>query len=445
MWQGSYTYVVNQWGVGHGGFHSQSLLFQAQDRNPTVALGAGSMVRVIYDCGAGRTTQPHLALARAVGRMLDDVADESVISLLVVSHFDRDHINGLDHLSAELIKKQIRVDRVWAPVLTKIEALLAIVSSGLAGAEQQDYAAFMNDPAGRLSSLFDDAEVTLITSDDAPIPLSSGQASSSDADADADAGAGAGAGGGSGDVILTSGPGGRGLFASPDAATASEFLWEFQPYVIASTLVGAHAVSAAVQKILGKPVEQCTLADLIRLANDATVLTTFHTAVRQHHSLSNVGARASSARSGPNLSSLCVYSGPVSPYDWCRYRRGWDSVDPTRRAIPIAPGWLGTGDAGLLGTQHVDAMRTALTQSRLDRVGISSAPHHGSRHDSDAPLWDALPNARWVTIEANYSCGWGAGNNHPHTQVTAELATRNLNVHRSVDGNDFSWSQKGIR
>jgi glyoxylase-like metal-dependent hydrolase (beta-lactamase superfamily II) len=433
VWQGSYEFIVNQWGVGHGGFHSQSLFFQALDRNPTAPVGKGSMVRVIYDCGSGRTAHPRKALTDAVRRMLSDVADGSTVDLLVISHFDRDHVNGLDHLAAELVKKQVQVARVWAPMLTKIEALFAITTSGLTGAAQQAYAAFVDDPVGRLAELFDGAEVTQITPDDEAIPLSPSGAGTDDADA-----------GGGGDIILTAARGGRGLVASPGATPAGEALWEFQPYVIESTLVGAKAVSASVRKLLGKPVEQCSLADLIRLANNATLLAKFHSAVRQHQVQSKRGTRTSSARTGPNLSSLCVYSGPVSPYDWCRFRRGWGPLDVTRRAIPMAPAWFGTGDAGLLGPQHVDAMRTALTQSRLDRIGISSAPHHGSQHDSGAHLWNALPNARWVTIEANSSTG-GTGNRHPHKQVLAELATRNLAVHASTDGIDFCWSDKRIR
>lgn len=432
VWQGSYRFVVNQWGVGHGGFHSQSLFFQALDRNPTARVGNGTMVRVIYDCGSGRTTHPRKALTDAVGRMLSDVADGSTIDLLVISHFDRDHVNGLDYLAAELVKKQIQVDRVWAPVLTKIEALFAITTSGLTGAAQQAYAAFVDDPVGRLIQLFDGADVTQITPDDEPISLSPSGAGTDDVDA-----------GGDGDIILTAALGGRGLLAS-SSALSGEALWEFQPYVVESTLVGANAVYELVRNLLGKPVEQCSLDDLIRLANDRTLLAKFHSAVSQHHTQLNRGTRTSSARTGPNLSSLCVFSGPVSPYDWCRFRGGWNSVKVKRHSIPIAPAWLGTGDAGLLGARQVEEMRTALTQSRLDRVGISSAPHHGSQHDSGIPLWNALPNARWVTIEADISAG-GTGNRHPHKKVLVELGNRNLNVHAATDGIDFSWSDKRIR
>ncbi|MES2094999.1 MAG: MBL fold metallo-hydrolase [Actinomycetota bacterium] len=198
---------MNQWGVGHGGFHSQSLFFQALDRNPTAAVGNGSTVRVIYDCGSGRTTHPRKALKDAVGRMLNEVANETTIDLLVISHFDRDHVNGLDYLASELAKRKIRITRVWAPVLTRIEALFAITTSGMTGGAQEAYAAFVDDPVGRLTTLFDGAEITQIGTDDEPIPLSPSGAGTDNVDAD-------------GDIIQMAAPGGRGLVASPGSATA---------------------------------------------------------------------------------------------------------------------------------------------------------------------------------------------------------------------------------
>lgn len=434
VWEGSYELSVTQWGVGHGGFHSQSLLFQELDRSPSTTLvGKPSLVRVIYDCGSGRN-EPRTALKDAVKKMLKDVAEKSKIDLLVISHFDQDHVNGLDHLSVELLKKNIKVDRVWAPVLTKIEALVAIATSGLTGAPLQQYATLLNDPSGRLSELFEGVEVTEITpGNDGTIPLPPSGTGTEDADTDGD-----------GQVTLTPTHGGQGLVAKLGTTPAGEALWEFQPYAIESTMVGAKAVSALVGQLLGKPIEECSLEDLIKVGSDANLLAEFYSVLVQDHTDRASTTRTSSARTGPNLSSLCVYSGPVLPYDWCRFRRGWDPADEPKYAKPIAPAWFGTGDAGLLTSEHVDAMRTVLTQSRLDRVGISSAPHHGSRLDSDAPLWDALPNARHVTIEANNSTG-GTGNNHPHKEVLDELATRNLAVHYCIDGVDFFWRDKRTR
>ncbi|MHA7306852.1 MBL fold metallo-hydrolase [Arthrobacter sp. TMN-49] len=428
MWQGSYEFIVNQWGVGHGGFHSQSLLFQRHVRLPTTTLGDGSLVQVIYDCGSGRKDQTRPALKSAVSRMLNDVTVGSTIDLLVISHFDNDHVNGLEFLAEELDKKNIQVDRVWVPMLGKIEALYAIATSNLEGDELQAYAALVYDPVGQLTELFDGAEVTPIPPNGEPIPLPPSDPVTSDDE----------------DITLTTLPGQHGLVATSSATTAGEILWELQPYVIESTLAGAKTVAASVKTLLGKQAEKCSLPDLMKLVNDPSLLAAFHTAVQDHHKQINRGAKTSSARTGANLSSLCVYSGPVSPYEWCRFRGGWNSPSATPRAIPIAPAWLGTGDAGLLRSKHVDAMRTVLTQSRLDRVGVTSAPHHGSRLDSGAELWDALPNVRWVTIEANNLVG-GSGNYHPHTQVLTELATRNLTVHTSIDNNDFYWRDKRIR
>lgn len=430
MWQGSYTFIVNQWGVGHGGFHSQSLFFQQLGRNPTSLVGDGSLVRVIYDCGSGRTKDPRVTLKSAVGRMLGGVADGSTIDLLVISHFDRDHVNGLEYLAAELDRRGIHVTRVWAPVLTKIEALYAIAASGLTNAARQAHAAFVNDPFGQLTGLFSSAEITQIEPSDQPIPLAQTGVDTIDPDFS--------------DITLRSASGGRGLVAGPSGTSHGEALWELQPYVVESTLVGAKTLSGSIRKLLGKSTEECSVDDLIAITNDASLLNKFHSAVARHHGQTDPKRRTSSARNGPNLSSLCVYSGPVSPYDWCHFRRGWAPVASTPHAIPIAPAWFGTGDAGLLEPHQVNAMRTALTPSRLDRVGISSAPHHGSRHDSGAALWDALPNARRVTIEANHLMG-GTGNTHPHKRVLAELAVRNLVVHTSSDGRDFHWSDKRIR
>jgi hypothetical protein len=366
--------------------------------------------------------------------MLKDVAEGSKIDLLVISHFDQDHVNGLDHLSVELLKKNIKVDRVWAPVLTKIGALVAIATSGLTGAPLRQYASLLTDPTGRLSELFEGVEVTQIApGNDGAIPLPTSGTGTEDANTDGD-----------GQINLTPIHGGRGLVAKLGTTPAGEALWEFQPYAIDSTMVAAGAVSAWVGKILGKPVEECTLEDLVKIGSDENLLAQFHLILLQDHTDRGSTTRPSSARTGPNLSSLCVYSGPVSPYDWCRFRRGWNPANEPKYSKPIAPSWFGTGDAGLLASEHVDAMRTVLTQSRLDRVGISSAPHHGSRLDSHAPLWDALPNVRQVTIEANNSKG-GTGNNHPHKEVMDELATRNLAVHCCIDGVDFIWRDKRTR
>lgn len=401
------------------------------------------MLRIIYDCGSGRGAKPKKSLVPAVARMLDQVPAASTIDLLVISHFDRDHINGLYHLAAELKKRQINVAYVWAPVLSKVEALYAITKAAGSGVNLATYAALLHNPAASLGDMFDGAEVSLIPANNEPISLPPTQGpidrETDDQRPDDDE-----------EVMLTSAPTGRGLFArptgnlQPTGNLVSEVLWEIQPYVVPSVLTGAHAVAQTVRAMLGKPVEDCTLKDLLLLSSNPTLRNNFHDAVLAHHRGLLSASRISSARTGSNLSSLCVYSGPASPYDWCHFRKGWLPLTENPNAVPIAPAWLGTGDAGLGRSQDVDGLRDAFTQSRLDRVGIASVPHHGSHLDSAAELWDALPNARFVTIEAHNRTG-GKGNAHPHLQVLNELWARGLPLHVCTDGDDFVHTDKRIR
>ncbi|MFK4788698.1 hypothetical protein [Microbacterium sp. ZW T5_56] len=365
--------------------------------------------------------------------MLAGIPDGSVIDLLVISHFDHDHVNGLDHLSAEIRTRGINVRRVWAPILGKIEALYAAASTP---APTPWYLQLLDDPRGQLSELFEGAEVTFITPDGAPILL--GESDGGPAEEP---------------ITVIPAPGTRGIAVQAGPSGNVELLWEIQPYVVPSTLVGAQTVAQAVQKAIGKRIDQCTLDDLRKIAADTDLKKAFHDAVMQHHRLPAT-QRASSSRTGANLSTLCLYSGPVSPYQWCHFRRGWAPTATNPAAIPIAPAWLGTGDAGLKDMRDVQALERGLTASRLDRVGIASAPHHGSRLDSGAPLWDALPNVRKVTIEGDVPAG-GRGQVHPHVPVLTELKRRNLHVHVAaspgtpasppVTAGDFNWTDKRIR
>jgi hypothetical protein len=452
VWSGSYDFVLSQWGVGHGGFHSQSLVFQTRDREPTRDVGPPFNFRVVYDCGSGRTRTARPALMAAVNRMLSEVPDASVIDLLVVSHFDQDHVNGLALLSTEFQRHRITVGRIWAPVLTGIDAL--VVAARSAPEQRAGVAAFLADPSGTLATLFPGTEVLLLppSTDAIPTIEPSNDSADPDPDPDPDPDADTEKDDSDGDegaveVTLVDEVAGAGLkirAANIGRPAVDEPLWELQPYISESSLHGATNVQGVVSAKLGKPIHECTLADVLALMTDRAFMKQFNAAVKAHHAKAARGSRASSARTGPNLSTICLYSGPVSPYDWCRYRRGWDGIGVAPEAVPIAPSWLGTGDAGLAGAQHVDAMRDVLGQSRLDRVGVASVPHHGSRLDSGAPLWDALTSLRRVTIEAAHQVG-GQGNHHPHAPVLRELRSRRLKVHVAVDRADFHSYDRRIR
>lgn len=449
VWSGSYDLALSQWGVGHGGFHSQSLVFQTRDRVPTRDIGAPFTVRVVYDCGSGRSTTARPALRSAVNRMLTAVPDGSKIDLLVVSHFDQDHINGLALLSAELQQRRITVTRIWAPVLTGIDAL--VIAARSSPEQRAGVAAFLDDPTIALATLFPGAEaLSLPPSTDAiPTIEPPNDLPAPDDDPGVDPDPDPVVDGGRRQVLVSlvediTGPGLKIRAVDGGLPGEDEPLWELQPYISESSLQGATEVEDLISTKLGKPIAECSLADVLLLVADKGFMKQFHTAVKAHNRKTPRGSRESGARTGPNLSTICVYSGPVSPYDWCRYRRGWGGIGVDSEAVPVAPSWLGTGDAGLRAAHHVDAMRTVLGQSRLDRVGVASVPHHGSRFDSEASLWNALTSLRRVTIEASHQIG-GTGNHHPHTPVLQELKSRRLKVHIAVDGADFHSYDRRIR
>lgn len=438
MWQGFYQVQMSQWGVGHGGFHSQIIAFQKLKRPNAERIGDPETFSLIYDCGSGRGRVARKSFVKAVTRMLNSFPVSQSVDLLVISHFDADHINGLSHLAAELRSRTpvVEVKKVWAPILSKIEALYLIAQSADTGEASADLAAFLNDPESALTEFFPGAEIDFIPYGSEPVPLEQMRNEESDRDAQQT--------GGPTPISLVNADDSGAVILSADPAEGREVLWEFRPYATESALVGANSVATAVAKLLKKPVGQCSVSDMLNLARDKTLLGKFHAAVRAHHS-SNATAGRKYPPTGANLSSLCVYSGPAFPYDWCAYRGGWDQIDADREAIPFAPSWLGTGDASLAKQVFVDEMANRFTQSRLDRVGIASAPHHGSYLDSDAPLWDALPNVRMVTIEADNNVGYNGGHRHPHSQVLTELSSRGIQIKFATQNNDFRWLDRRFR
>lgn len=103
--------IVSQRPVGHGGFH-------------VGALGAECpSVRWVYDCGAWRTAGK-MALRREVDRFHALLGAENRLDLLFISHFDADHVDGLDLLLKWGRPEPLQVDTVVMPYLQPADALV---------------------------------------------------------------------------------------------------------------------------------------------------------------------------------------------------------------------------------------------------------------------------------------------------------------------------------
>lgn len=110
-----------QHGVGQGSFHSASVIFEASNTK--------HRFDYIYDCGALANWQKTSELKHSVSRIWLEPREGSarpVLDMLILSHFDWDHMNGAQDLIA-----RFEVDRIILPYLGPQE--LAIILASQAG------------------------------------------------------------------------------------------------------------------------------------------------------------------------------------------------------------------------------------------------------------------------------------------------------------------------
>ncbi|MET4524075.1 hypothetical protein [Bradyrhizobium sp. JR18.2] len=127
---------VRQEAVGHGGFHTGAMGFYTPQ------------FRWIYDCGAWRKKsalsnriQDFIKRCRADLRLPD-------VDALFLSHFDADHVNGLEELLEGSAGFPTTVKMVVAPYLSPREVVATIGRAVEAGRDSADLIRAVADPAG---------------------------------------------------------------------------------------------------------------------------------------------------------------------------------------------------------------------------------------------------------------------------------------------------------
>jgi beta-lactamase superfamily II metal-dependent hydrolase len=124
-------------GVGHGAFYTETFL------------GKNS---IVYDCGADKPQE-----------MLNEIIDDfhcflGEISVLFVSHFHSDHINGIQYLL-----KKCKVKRLVIPYLNEEEKRIILVAHLLAGGEINDFTyRFIENTEEALGSISDRIEPVVL-------------------------------------------------------------------------------------------------------------------------------------------------------------------------------------------------------------------------------------------------------------------------------------------
>lgn len=408
-------------------------------------------LEMIYDCGAGRGKTPAAELISSIDSFLNQNTSKK-IDLLAISHFDNDHINGLNYLSQALKARKITVEKTWAPLLSPLETLFALARNDwVADRHSEDERlpgdgattdAIVARPAETLTELFPDTEVQLVGPNETPTPLPPAppmtaldEASSDSERSNTPA------------TKFDSNP--LRIHVSATVKRSDEQLWEILPYLNPSTYKASQSFSTTIGSIIGKPASECTLDDVRALTSNTLLLGRFYKMTKDNHvSAGYKRTRGQGGATLSNLPSLCVYSAPTAPYAWNRnrkanFRKDLKRIGFTPFAFPIAPGWLGTGDAAFSTKPQVDDLAHAIKPNRLDRIGQASAPHHGSRLDCCPALWDAMPNLGIVTFEGN---GVTTSNrSHPHKVVVDSISTRGLYSHIASKGSSLQRTDSRYR
>lgn len=378
---------LTQWPVRHGGFHSQA-----------VSSDSGPPTTFVYDCGSANSRRQ---LDRAIEDFSDSLVQDGVrrLTAIVISHLDRDHVNGLKNLADHLARRRITVENVVAPLVSAIDRL--VLAANTADIEEDDsaddYVSIISDPFTALGALFGDGDTQIDLVD--PDPDNNVAPNADDV----------------------------GRASRNYSATVDPECWEVLVFAQRALVDARDELWVRAAPLLGlDPEIELTSADVVEILRPQT-----------NRKILREVVQASPALRTNNFTSLLMYSGPSRdrrPHPWApRLRPGATEW----HVLQARGGWLGLGDAELQSTRALDRFVGMLGGPRLQRVTICGVPHHGSRENSSAALWATMPNLSVATFHAHEKYG------HPHEEVTKALVeARIVGVRVGSDNERFvaeSW------
>lgn len=404
-----------QMSVGQGGFHVGSLGPALSDVELPDKRGLAGFTRArrlyVYDCGS----EPKRQVVREI-EALKVVLPDKRIDLLVLSHFDRDHICGTPRLLHK--RTGFAVGTVMLPYLTELEKIATLAKvAAKAEAEAADVSldpflvSLIEDPVAALSE-FDPEMIILVRGDvgDAESPADSapGDPPSDSRREEASSADGWAIRPSRPDrpMEVVSTPGRQTEVLTVKNASlvwrdpASSIAWKMHPYVQSPDAANLSTFQKEVEQLFGWPVgafEVRAKASKVR----REMVTTRRTGM----------ARAYKAAFGDkNLTSLSLYSGPDAPGDVDAL-----SLWPCHEANPLTKvGWLGTGDADLSNAVDIRAFEAAY-RTDIDLVTTFVFPHHGSLENSDPGRLVSHADT-WVAA-ADPLHDW----KHPHWKLQAAV------------------------
>lgn len=338
-----------QWPVGHGFFHTAKIKNSNFDLN------------YVYDCGGDDL----ITIEKSIDDYCKDFAAKK-IDLFVISHFHRDHINGIPHLL-----NSIDVDKIVTPFLNDEEKIISLIELCEAGLQEYEFLAPIIVDFQKWLSLNGREDIKLITI--------SGEAGSNEEAVDIDIS----------NIISGRIDHNRNLVFRYHG----DDIWLFKFYVENNSSRRSNFIIE-----LQKEFSFSNLNDFLENFNDSNW-------IRVNFSrLEKVYKTIVSAKQ--NSISLCMLSTPKSYYScdchWC---------DCECNVI----GWMGTGDIHLKSNARVGNFlrHYGLYINQIDTISI---PHHGS-------LLNYSPSIGVIGFNSVITCTQfpDPTNHHPNNDVLNDL------------------------
>jgi hypothetical protein len=389
----------------------------------------------VHDCGA--TTADQDALRREVTRAKRDLGERRTIDLLILSHFDSDHISGLRELL-----RDVSVDWLVLPYMLPADRILLAVAAGASG--DSDFASYAYDPVAFLSEFTGNGEirnVVFIGDPDQGDNAQGGEAPLAPEPPSDTGGPKSPRGRHRSeflkmhweDALLVE------IDSEDDSRKPKEFrvgsaprllcgdLWEFlflnKPAWRGNPLILRREVNAVLRRVRRGELPLPDAVDRIR---------------EIYRRSDQFGNKAN----GRNNISLLTYAGPICEPPWSQVRAHRHSCSLVPSDIEIAwPGWtvsewsrlnfhpaalMYTGDVTLNAALRKQAQDT-WNMERWRRIEFLQVPHHGAESG-----WKETAMREWEHSHSVFS--YGTTNSHRHPRPAVITALQN---HGPIFVNEF--------
>lgn len=404
--------IRKQYAVGQGYFQAGKL-----SDDQTLRL------RYVVDCGA--MTKYSSQLNSRIDAYLREVGTKKPLDLLFISHAHADHLNGVERLLDKV--KGLVVKTIVLPLLNVEDRLIAFARTALEDTMSADsafYKAFVVDPASALGR-FNPERIIFVESGrrDGGAPFSGGPDDWGNGPGDSERQLRAnsdltwklvGRGSVRVDVDLAtkvhdgvSGvvPDSLGLVCASAGTTPA---WLLAPYIDPSVKADVALFMKSLAAARGQTV--AALKKWLRSTGNVEKLLTVH--------ISDLKAAYAAINADLNVTSMCLYSGPVPTFKPPESLHGgkfgiWDVSGPGKSGVA----WLGTGDAALANKNRLKAFFKHYG-ALLQEVVTMTLPHHGSEHNFDAKLLDRIQPSFCIASADRFS-NW----RHPGTSVVQSVAS----------------------